>query len=93
MSTETSFFTEEKGFNDSIEILFRSDGQCARNWLDLIDTHRVSVYETHGIWMWVAWVPLGFALIATKRYIKGQWKLMHILHAVLGFVVLAVTLW
>ena len=38
-------------------------------------------------------MPLGFLLIATKRYIKTHWKLMHILHAVLGSLTLGITLW
>ena len=37
-------------------------------------------------------MPVGFLLLASKRYVKKHWSLMHFAHAVMGFVVLAVTL-
>ena len=54
---------------------------------------RLSVYEAHGWWTLVAWFPLGFALIATQRYYKTPWKLMHHLHNLIGLSVTAATLY
>ena len=42
--------------------------------------------------MWAAWMPIGFLLLATKRYAKGSWSLMHYLHAIIGYMVLTATL-
>ena len=54
---------------------------------------RVSVYEAHGIWMFFAWMPLGYILLATKRYFKGHWKLWHIVHSIVGAITLIITIW
>ena len=43
--------------------------------------------------MFFAWMPLGYLLLATKRYLKGHWKLWHILHIVGGFIILVITIW
>ena len=54
---------------------------------------RISQYESHGWWTMISWFPLGFALVATKRYYKTPWFFMHHLHGFLGiFVVLATLL-
>lgn len=53
---------------------------------------RISAYEVHGWLCLAAWFPLGFALIATKRYYKTRWFLMHHLHNLIGFAVTAVTI-
>ena len=53
---------------------------------------RIKAYEIHGWLCLVAWFPLGFALIATKRYYKTRWFLMHHSHNFIGFVVTAVTI-
>ena len=40
--------------------------------LELVDLQerRIPEYETHGWWTLIAWFPLGYALIASKRYFK-----------------------
>ena len=40
--------------------------------LDLNDfqERRIPEYETHGWWTLIAWFPLGYALVASKRYFK-----------------------
>ena len=43
--------------------------------------------------MFIAWMPLGYLLLATKRYLKGNWKLWHFLHIVIGMIVLVITIW
>ena len=43
--------------------------------------------------MFVAWMPLGYALIATKRYFKGNWKLWHIIHILAGGIVTFISIW
>ena len=49
--------------------------------------------EAHGWWMWAAWLPVGFLLLATKRYLKGKlWEVTHCIHAALGHFVTIVTL-
>ena len=53
---------------------------------------RHKVYENHGWVTLVAWFPLGFALLATKRYYRTKWLLMHHLHNTLGLLVVAATL-
>ena len=54
---------------------------------------RIPEYETHGWVTLVSWFPLGFALIATKRYYKTQWFLMHHMHSFVGLLVVLATLW
>ena len=54
---------------------------------------REPTYEAHGWWCLVAWFPLGFALLATKRYYKVPWFLMHNIHNALGLLVTAATLY
>ena len=56
------------------------------------DEARIHAYEIHGWLCLVAWFPIGFALIATKRYYKTKWFLMHHMHNLLGFLVTAVTI-
>ena len=34
---------------------------------------RIAAYEAHGWICFVAWFPLGFALLATQRYYKAHW--------------------
>ena len=51
------------------------------------------VYELHGWWMFFAWMPLGYLLLATKRYLKGNWKLRNFVHAVVGIITLFITIW
>ena len=43
--------------------------------------------------MFIAWMPLGYLLLATKRYLKGNWKLWHFLHIIIGMIVLVITIW
>ena len=51
----------------------------------------MSIYELHGLVTLIAWFPLGFLLLATQRYYKTQWFLMHHIHSIIGFVVVATT--
>ena len=74
-------------------ILLLSDGQTVRSWETLYESRRVSVYEIHGVWMFAAWVPLGYILLATKRYLKGNWKLWNYIHIIVGILTLAITIW
>ena len=44
--------------------------------------------------MWTVWMPVGFLLLATKRYFKKQWSCMHFTHSLLGyFCMLTTTIW
>ena len=52
---------------------------------------RIKAYEIHGWICLVAWFPLGYALIATKRYFKTHWYAMHHSHNVLGLLVTGLT--
>jgi len=42
--------------------------------------------------MWTVWMPIGFLLLATKRYFKKQYSCMHIIHVLLGYFCLLTTL-
>ena len=59
----------------------------------MLNIRRVPVYEHHGIWMFFAWMPLGYLLLATKRYYKGNWKLWHVVHILVGIITLVITIW
>ena len=61
------------------------DGHC------VFET-RVPIFERHGLWMWVAWGPVGFLMLYLKRYAKKQWKFAHVAHAMCGHFILWVTL-
>ena len=45
----------------------------------------------HGSVMFGCWFFLGFLLLATKRYFKWYWLLMHIAHMIIGTFVFVVT--
>ena len=92
-STTTSDFHSNTFIPTMSSLLLLSDGQACNGWDTLLEMRRVSVYEVHGFWMFVAWMPLGFVLIATKRYLKGNWKLWHVLHLLAGLIVLFITVW
>ena len=91
-SRETSAF-EKHDFTQPLVLLFLSDGQTIAGWNELLEMRRVPVYESHGIWMFFAWMPLGFLLLATKRYLKANWKLWHVVHILLGMITLVITIW
>lgn len=74
-------------------MLLLSDGQVSKSWDTLFNVRRVPTYEAHGIWMFFAWMPLGYALLATKRYFKGNWKFWHYMHILLGAVTTVITIW
>ena len=42
--------------------------------------------------MWTVWMPIGFLLLATKRYFKKQWSCMHVIHVLLGYFCMLTTL-
>lgn len=69
-----------------------SDGVIADGGLDKTEMLRNSEYETHGIAMWTVWFPVGLLLLVSKRYAKKHWMSMHVLHALLGFGTLIVTI-
>ena len=54
---------------------------------------RVSTYEAHGLWCFFVWMPLGFLLLATKRYLKGNWKVWNIIHILAGLITLVISIW
>ena len=37
-------------------------------------------------------MPVGLLLLITKRYAKKNWNCMHVMHAILGYFTLLVTL-
>ena len=76
-----------------LDLLFLSDGQTIAGWQELLQMRRVSTYEAHGIWCFFVWMPLGFLLLATKRYLKGNWKVWHVVHIVVGLITLVITIW
>lgn len=43
--------------------------------------------------MWFIWMPVGLILLASKRYVQKNWKLMHWVHAFFGCIVLWVTIY
>mmetsp|Transcript_22999 Transcript_22999/g.28541 ORF Transcript_22999/g.28541 Transcript_22999/m.28541 type:complete len:213 (-) Transcript_22999:1631-2269(-) len=59
--------------------------------LNVRELYRNTLYEQHGLWMWVTWFFLGLALLVTKRYMKKTWKLSHYLHIMLGYTALIIT--
>ena len=84
---------EPHSFDQKETLLLLSDGQTCKSWDSLLELRRVEVYEAHGIWMFFAWMPLGYLLLATKRYYKGNWKLYHVVHILVGMITLVVTIW
>ena len=42
--------------------------------------------------MWGAWFVAGLLLLITKRYAKKTWNFSHIAHALLGFLVVSITM-
>jgi len=67
-------------------------GEVAQPVIDVTEYLRSDKIEEHGWWMWSAWFVVGFLLLATKRYSKKNWVVMHYLHALLGGFVLVVTI-
>ena len=57
-----------------------------------IEEARIKAYELHGWITLIAWFPIGFALLATKRYYKTRWYSMHIFHNTIGAAVVIATL-
>jgi len=76
---------------DIFSIRFSSSGLAVGGNLDLAGLRRNSFYEAHGWWMWACWMPVGFLLLATKRYAKKHWSCMHYLHGLLGYFCLVAT--
>ena len=72
-------------------LIFNSYGDCSEGGTPAFDT-RIPLFERHGLWMWIAWGPIGFLMLYAKRYAKKQWKLAHVAHAMCGHFVLWVTL-
>ena len=91
-SAATTLF-EDHHFPNQSTLLVMSDGQTCTSWNSLFDMRRVPIYELHGMWMFFAWMPLGFLLLATKRYLKGNWKFWHWMHVFIGLLVLVITIW
>ena len=59
---------------------------------DLRELLRDYTAEAHGWAMWSAWYVVGLLMLITKRYAKKTWKLNHFVHAILGYLILIVTL-
>mmetsp|Transcript_23454 Transcript_23454/g.31424 ORF Transcript_23454/g.31424 Transcript_23454/m.31424 type:complete len:138 (-) Transcript_23454:1699-2112(-) len=73
-------------------LTLKATGEAETGGLDESELLRVPAYEEHGWWMWSAWYVVGLLLLITKRYAKKHWHLMHYVHALLGYFVLAVTI-
>lgn len=58
---------------------------------DISTGHSRFVY--HGGVMYVCWFIIGFLLLATKRYFKFNWLVMHISHLIMGVFVFVVTMY
>ena len=84
---------EPHEFNVQETLLLLSDGQTSKGWNSLLEIRRVPIYEAHGIWMFFGWMPLGYLLLATKRYYKGNWKIWHAVHIIVGVITLVITIW
>ena len=91
--TFTSSGVVEHVFTDPQHLLFLSDGQTTKGWGHLTELRRVPVYEMHGFMLFIAWMPLGYVLLASKRYLKGNWKVWHFVHIFIGIVTLVLTIW
>ena len=89
--TKTDY--ERHEFLESHPLLLLSDGQTYKGWDELGEMRRVPVYETHAYWMFFVWMPLGLFLIWSKRYLKTNWKVWHVLHIIAGMVTLFVSVW
>ena len=72
--------------------VFQSDGLCSIGDGKPVFETRIPLFERHGLWMWLAWGPVGFIMLWAKRYAKRSWKLAHVAHAMCGHFVLWVTL-
>lgn len=77
---------------DVFAIKFSQSGNIMTSDTDLYDLRRNTYYENHGWWMWTVWMPIGFLLLATKRYFKKQWSCMHVIHVLLGYFCMLTTL-
>ena len=69
-------------------IRYNSDGSV--NLTPLSTGHSRFVF--HGIVLYLTWFVLGFFLLATKRYFKFNWLVMHLAHLLVGMVVFVVTI-
>lgn len=45
----------------------------------------------HGIVLYLCWFVFGFFILASKRYFRANWLIMHLLHIILGTIVFVVT--
>mmetsp|Transcript_36658 Transcript_36658/g.44848 ORF Transcript_36658/g.44848 Transcript_36658/m.44848 type:complete len:148 (-) Transcript_36658:1842-2285(-) len=77
---------------DIFSLKFSDTGAAAEGSSDLAELRRNTYYESHGWWMWTVWMPIGFLLLATKRYFKKQWSCMHVMHTLLGYFCMLTTL-
>lgn len=90
--TDDGDFVYHKEQPGRFSIKFSSTGTAIETDIDLTQAARNTFYEAHGWWMWSAWMPIGLLLLITKRYAKKNWNCMHIMHALVGCIVLGVTL-
>lgn len=77
---------------DVFSLKFSASGTAAAGDADLTELRRNTFYESHGWWMWTVWIPIGFLLLATKRYFKKQYSCMHFIHVVCGYFCMLTTL-
>ena len=52
----------------------------------------VERYELHGGLMWGCWGALSLVMISMNRYLKLWWKYHYCLHATLGTLIMAITM-
>lgn len=69
-----------------------SGGHVGEATMNMTEFLRSDVIEQHAWAMWATWFVVGILLLATKRYAKKNWLLMHYLHGFLGYLTLIVTI-
>ena len=91
LRTSGSEFTKHE-ITGHFTLILTDDGNCSIGDGAPDFDPRIAVFERHGLWMWLAWGPIGFLMLYAKRYAKRSWKLAHVAHAMCGHFVLWVTL-
>lgn len=69
------------------KITYNRDGTIA---LSSISTGHDN-FVFHGLVMYTCWFWMGFFLLATKRYFRANWRIMHLIHIILGTTTFLVT--
>ena len=50
-------------------------------------------FHFHGSYMWAAWTLIGYALLASRRYFKGNYHASHAVHMICGFWLMLISLY